>query len=118
MEFTENELKASICRDSFWEFVKEFWDTCAMMYNSDAIFKLKHWTDCHVFDHVKMLYEKKGLVAVNITKGFNRGHPFVNCVLGEYMDHMKGDRKRHGRSKLHERHTKSDEIIAWWEKKK
>ena len=27
MEFTENQLKASICRDSFWEFVKEFWST-------------------------------------------------------------------------------------------
>ena len=27
MQFTENELKAYICRKSFWEFVKEFWDT-------------------------------------------------------------------------------------------
>ena len=27
------------------------------------------------------------------------GHPFINCILGKYFDHMKGDRKKTGKSK-------------------
>ena len=97
--------------------VKEFWEACIAMYTNDTIFRLEHWTDCHVFDHTRKIFEKKGLVTVNVTKGFARGHPFINCVLGEYMDHTKGERKKHGRSKKHERHVKTkDENIDWWSK--
>ena len=31
--------------------------------------------------------------------GKNYDHVFINSILGEYMDHMKGDRKNIGKSK-------------------
>jgi len=35
------------------------------------------------------------------TKGL-AGHPFINSELGQYLDHMKGDRKHRGHSKAKE----------------
>ena len=36
---------------------------------------------------------------INLTPwGKNYDHVFINSILGEYMDHMKGDRKNIGKS--------------------
>lgn len=93
--------------------MKDFWETFANYYIQDTIFKLKEWHDSYVFDVVRKEYENKGMINHNITPGFTRGHPFINCVLGEYMDHMKGPRKKVGRSKKEER-VLPGKNIDWW----
>lgn len=93
--------------------MKSFWETFAGHYINDTIFDLNEWHDSFVFDVVRKEFEVKGMRNQNITPNFVAGHPFINCVLGEYMDHMKGPRKSVGRSKKTERLIKDDKI-GWW----
>jgi hypothetical protein len=92
----------------------DFWETFINYYRQDTIFNLKEWHDSFVFDVVRLEYESKGMVNQNITPGYVAGHPFINCVLGDYMDHMKGPRKKVGRSKKTER-TIGAKTSAWWQ---
>ena len=91
-----------------------FWETFADMYRTDALLDLPEWHDSYVFDYVRQKYETKGMVNHNITPGYHSGHPFINSLLGEYLDHMKGARKKHGRSRKYERHIKSQDESEWW----
>jgi hypothetical protein len=60
------------------------------MYSEDRFLTLPHWTDCHVFDHlVDKLNPACGLIAHT-----NDGQPFDHSILGTYMTHYKGPRKR------------------------
>lgn len=93
--------------------MKEFWETFINYYKNDTIFALTEWHDSYVFDVVRKEYEDKGMINQNITPGFVAGHPFINCVLGEYMDHMKGPRKVAGRSKKTERSIEKSHIKYW-----
>ncbi len=79
------------------KFVKSY----ESIYNSGEIFKLDAWHDCLALDVVRELFEKEGLITTNnISKDVDTAtHPFVNTVLGEYMDHLKGfQRKKVGHS--------------------
>jgi hypothetical protein len=40
------------------------------------------------------------------------GHPLINSAWGAYLDHLKGDRKTAGRSKLSDLKVKRTE--AYW----
>lgn len=91
-----------------------FWETFADMYRSDALFRLPEWHDSYIFDYVRQKYETSGMINHNITPGFYSGHPFINCILGDYMDHMKGARKKSGRSRKNERHIKGRDESDWW----
>lgn len=91
-------------------FIRDFAD----MYTNDTIFELQEWHDSFVFDHVRKQYEDKGMVNNNLTPRIASGHPFINCRLGEYMDHMKGARKVHGRSRKSERFMKTTNESKWW----
>ena len=93
--------------------MQKFWETFTDYYRKDTIFNLPEWHDSYVFDVVRKEYESKGMVNQNITPGFVAGHPFINCVLGEYMDHMKGPRKQEGRSKKTERSIEKNHIKYW-----
>lgn len=95
--------------------MKDFWETFINYYRNDTIFQLQEWHDSFVFDVVRKEFESKGMKNQNITPGFLAGHPFINCVLGEYMDHMKGPRKKVGRSKKTERTIGSTKKIDWWQ---
>lgn len=83
------------------QYHKEFMNQWMDFYNSDKIFMLKEWHDCEVFDTVrrKMSTEKK-ILAFDLAKdlGIVKGHPFINSILGTYMDHLKGPRKDKGTS--------------------
>ena len=92
----------------------EFWENFIDLYKNDSLFQLKEWHDSFLFDHVRVLFEKRGLKNLNLTPKFQTGHPFINCVLGEYMDHMKGARKKQGRSRKGERHVRSTNEPDWW----
>ncbi len=71
-------------------------------YYDDAdngIFTLMEWHDSFVFDHVRTLLSLNGLNwSGNLITG--EGHPLINTEWGAYLDHLKGDRKDLGRSKL------------------
>ena len=71
------------------------------MYSGGKLFD-EEWHDSYIFDQVRKKIEKKynvhnlditqlGLVDIEIK---NDEHVFVTSVLGEYMDHKKGNRKK------------------------
>jgi len=77
-------------------FLKKFQE-----YYDDAehgIFTLDEWHDSFVFDAVR---KQVGMNIVNWSAGLikGEGHPLINCEWGNYLDHLKGDRKQLGRSK-------------------
>jgi len=71
-------------------------------YYDDAdkgIFTLMEWHDSYVFDHVRTSLALRGFDwSSNLIVG--EGHPLINTEWGAYLDHLKGDRKQLGRSKL------------------
>lgn len=93
--------------------MKTFWKRFVNQYRQDELFNLKEWHDSFVFDHVRETMEKTaGMVNSNITPNYVRGHPFIDSFLGEYMDHLKGPkRKLVGRSAKSEAKNKT---ASWW----
>jgi len=78
-----------------------FMEKWKSFYTNDEVFNLQQWHDSYVFDHIRKEYESKNLISnINLSPwGKDYDHVFINSVLGEYIDHMKGDRKEVGRSK-------------------
>ena len=72
-----------------------------MEYTHDGVFKYAQWHDSFVFDEIRRMFERDHKIEnINLTPwGKNYDHVFINSILGEYMDHMKGDRKNIGKSK-------------------
>ena len=71
------------------------------IYVTGEIFSLEQWHDSWIWDHVRLEFEKnKNTKFKNISgEGANFDHPFVNCGLEEFFDHLKGvDRKKMGKS--------------------
>jgi hypothetical protein len=73
----------------------------------NGIFLLEEWHDSFVFDTVRVripgireLNWSASLGDLRAHKGnsLGEGHPLINCEWGEYLDHLKGDRKDIGRS--------------------
>ena len=84
--------------------VKEFADTFENLYISGKLFELEYQVDCYTFDFARKEIENKYNVFSNdITGegGLGKKHPFVNSILGTFMDHLKGnDRKAQGKSSI------------------
>ncbi len=69
------------------------------LFNSGDVFLLPIWHDCLVYDQLRMAFEKNNLFVSNNLSQCDTLHPFVNSVLGEYLDHLKGpQRKKQGYS--------------------
>lgn len=79
---------------------KPFMETWRHLYESDELFKLEQWHDSFVFDQIRKIYEKANLIEnINLSPwGKDYQHVFINSILGDYMDHLKGPRKKHGKS--------------------
>ena len=75
-----------------------FW---RQLYLDDSLFELPEWHDGFVYDLIRRTFENQGKfkshdIAANVQLS---GHPFINSVLGNFMDHLKGDeRKEAGKS--------------------
>jgi len=78
------------------EIAKPFLNTWKDYYIQDTIFKLDKWTDCHTYDAAKLQFDDRHWH--NLSPDVKSNHPFINGPLGEFMDHMKGPRKRKGTS--------------------
>lgn len=72
-----------------------------------GIFTLDEWHDSYVFGiilnqmkkHYPNVLDYTAAMTMKTAKSGGGGHPLINCVLGKWIDHLKGDRKYHGRSK-------------------
>ena len=82
------------------ENVKLFLQNFQDMYDNaeKGIFTLPEWHDSFVFDVARKTVK---LQELNWSAGLIRGegHPLINCEWGAYLDHLKGERKKLGRSK-------------------
>ena len=81
--------------------VVQFYNDIVDYYMSLRVFSLPHWTDSHLFDHVRST--NKNVNFINISQ-IDDGHVFINSFLGLYFDHLKGGRKLDGRSPANEYH--------------
>ena len=82
----------------------EFADVFKDLYTSGKIFDLEYQVDCFTYDTARRTIEQRhGAKSNDITgpDGLGKRHPFVNTILGTFMDHLKGDdRKVKGRSNI------------------
>jgi len=80
--------------------INEFLNKIAMIYLNGDIFKYEQWHDCWIWDQTRIEYERRNVYFKNISgKASNTEHPFINCDLGKFFDHLKGpERKKIGKS--------------------
>jgi len=81
--------------------IKEFLKQFQKYYDEaeNGIFQLDEWHDSFVFDAVRknvVLNELDWSAELIV----GEGHPLINCEWGTYLDHLKGQRKSIGHSKL------------------
>jgi len=82
-----------------------------------GIFKLEEWHDSYVFGHVLDKFKQMYLDMHDYTKDMmlkqastgGGGHPLINTVLGKWIDHLKGDRKKLQKSKKNDLTIKRSE---------
>ncbi len=70
------------------------------LYLTGEAFRFQEWHDSWLWDEVRKEFEAKGFAFKNISgKAAHLEHPFINCGLGVYFDHLKGpQRKQAGKS--------------------
>ncbi len=88
------------------------------LYTSDSLFDEYEFNDAHLFDVVRLRAERRGHRAYDISEGIGQraSHVLINSSLGEFMDHMKGNRKEAGTSRADDLVVKRDE--AYWQRMK
>ena len=69
------------------------------MYDEAALFQLEEWHDSYVWWAAERYIEREvgHSVSINLGDGSTK-HPFVRGPLGQYLDHLKGNRKDTGYS--------------------
>jgi hypothetical protein len=84
------------------EFMRDFE---AMYEDADnGMFKLEEWHDSYIFGEILKKYTQfpshdySAEMYLREAKTGGGGHPLINGPLGKYMDHMKGGRKKKGKS--------------------
>ncbi len=93
-------VKNEVCKKFMAEFERVYEEA------ENGIFLLEEWHDSFVFGNIlnKMKVEYPNVLDYTedmILKGAitgGGGHPLINCVLGKWMDHLKGARKDTGKS--------------------
>ena len=120
-KFTECGLYAMNCANSgtmlFLQWFKEAYDDA-----ENGIFLLDEWHDSFVFDSVRV--RVPGLNTLNWSANLGdlrpgkknsagEGHPLINSDWGAYLDHLKGSRKKTGRSLPSDLKVKRTE--AYWQ---
>ncbi len=103
--------------------IKYYLQIAKDIYDNDKIYTIDYfkngYTDCHVFDYtLEKMISMYGVKVNDLNIYKENSHPFINCELGLYMDHFKGEkRKKNKRSGIHE--VKRNEISSknsYWNK--
>ena len=70
------------------------------IYMSGEAFSFTEWHDSWLWDQARIEFENNGFLFKNLSGPLSHmAHPFVNSGLGQYFDHLKGEkRKKKGRS--------------------
>ena len=87
------------------------------LYNTDSLFEEVEYHDSYLFWQLVKKHSANGMQTTNLSKGHPHRpgvHVFINSPLGEYMDHLKGKRKKDGRSKPTDIYYKRD--ADYWKK--
>jgi len=99
-KFTECGLYSMNLQDkNTQEFLLEF----QKAYNTGRLFTMSEWNDCWVFDIVRKEVKQRHPEwqwydwSQSLFKG--EGHPLINSAWGAYLDHLKGKRKKDGKSR-------------------
>ena len=82
----------------------EFMTFWRQLYLDDSLFELPEWHDSFVYDLIRRTFEDQGKfkshdIAANAPLS---SHPFINSVLGNFMDHLKGDERKEAGSSFTE----------------
>ena len=79
---------------------RDFLRALKSLYLTDSLFKHQQYHDSYLFDIVRRRFERRGHRVHDIASGAGKRsqHVFINSVLGQCMDHLKGMRKYKGRS--------------------
>lgn len=95
---------------------RNFIQDLVSMYNQDRIFELPEWHDSYVWDVIRRKYQTQNQfynLSGTLQKPGRAGHPFINSELGQFMDHLKGDRKKEGRS--HQKDLITPRTESYWQ---
>jgi len=60
-------------------------------YLNGAFTVLHFWTDCHVFDATRLIV---GAPHNNLSSELKTNHPFSECILANWFDHLKGPKRK------------------------
>ena len=97
----------NLLHDQFSSFIK----TAISFYTTGEVFALKRYHDCVVYDATRSIFEMAGNKFRNLSGKFiSEDHPFVKCELGNYFDHLKGQRKSLGFSPEHPKNKDKSKI--------
>ena len=97
----------NLLHEQFSSFIK----TAISFYTTGEIFALKRYHDCVVYDTTRTIFEMAGNKFRNLSGKFiSDEHPFVKCELGNYFDHLKGQRKTLGFSPEHPKNNDKSKI--------
>jgi hypothetical protein len=94
-------LKNVVCKEFLAEFKRMYDDA------DRGIFTLDEWHDSYVFGHIlnKIKHTAPNVLdytastILQTAKTGGGGHPLINTDLGRWIDHLKGERKKTGKSK-------------------
>jgi hypothetical protein len=68
----------------------------ANIYFSGEIFSHHQWHDSWIWDQVRLEFQRRNVSFKNISgSAFETDHPFINCDLGLFFDHLKGPQRKH-----------------------
>ena len=93
--------------------IKKFMETWTDLYNKDTIFNEMEWHDSYLFWQIVQRVAPQDGVDIGKGAGAKGHHVFINSVLGEYIDHMKGKRKIKGKSSRSDLRTQRNE--KYWQ---
>ena len=110
-----------VCYNINHNLIQNFVQEWENLYTSDKIFELLEWHDSYVFWYMTKEYRKKldaKVHDIGYKKGVKGHHVFVNSILGQYIDHFKGDRKSDKKSRPDDiRKTPELKDIDYWKNK-
>jgi hypothetical protein len=90
--------------------INTFFQLCWNMYAAGGFVFMREWHDCYAMELIKRLLATD---AHNLSPEVDDMHPFVFSQLGQYMDHLKGPkRKTAGRTIEHPYLGDADAVAA------
>ena len=98
-----------VCYNRLHPQINQFMDTWTGLYKNNTIFKELEWHDSYLFWQILKRVAPNEGVDIGKGAGAKGHHIFINSVLGEYIDHMKGKRKIKGKSSANDLRTKHNQ---------